>query len=70
MSPPRVRGCGGAEDGPAALRRTGPTQPRDVHRRRRIQPWSLIPNCYELRGEGKVIRGFGADLWRIRVAEL
>jgi hypothetical protein len=48
-----VRGCGGAEEGPLALRRTGPMQPRDVRRQRRIQPWSLIPDCYELRCEGK-----------------
>jgi hypothetical protein len=34
-----------------------------VRRQRRIQPWSLIPDCYELRGDGKVIGGFGADLW-------
>jgi hypothetical protein len=31
-SPPRVRGGGGAKEGPAALRRTGPTQPRDLRR--------------------------------------
>jgi hypothetical protein len=42
-----VRGCGGAEEGPAALRRTGPTQPRDVRQQRRIQPWALqiVMNC-------------------------
>jgi hypothetical protein len=53
-----------------ALRRTGLTQPRDVRRQRRIQPWSLIPDCYELRCEGKVIGGLGADLWKIRAAAL
>jgi hypothetical protein len=37
-SPPQVRGRGGAEEGPMTLRRTGPTQPRDVRRQRRIQP--------------------------------
>jgi hypothetical protein len=57
---------GEAEEGPAALRRTGQTQPRDVRRQRRIQPWSLIPDCYELRCEGKVIGGFGTDLWKLR----
>jgi hypothetical protein len=47
VSSPRVRGCGGAEEGPAALRRTGPTQPRDVRQQRRIQPWALqiVMNC-------------------------
>jgi hypothetical protein len=69
-SPPRVRRRGRAEEGPAALRRIGPTQPRDVRRQRRIQPWSLIPDCYELQCKGKVIGGFGTDLWRIRAAEL
>jgi hypothetical protein len=33
-----------------------------VRRQRRIQPWFLILDCYEMRCEGKVIRGFGADL--------
>jgi hypothetical protein len=42
-----------------ALQRTGPTEPRDVRRQRRIQPWSLIPDCYELQCEGKVIGGLG-----------
>jgi hypothetical protein len=46
-----------------ALRRTVLTQPRDVRRQRRNQPWSLIPDCYDLRREGKVIGGLGADLW-------
>jgi hypothetical protein len=30
-----------------------------VRRQRRIQPWSVIPDCYGLRCEGKVIGGFG-----------
>jgi hypothetical protein len=33
-------------------------------------PAYLIPDCYELRFEGKVMGGFGADLWRIRAVEL
>jgi hypothetical protein len=65
-SPPRVRRRAGAEEGPAALRRTGPTQPRDVRRQRRVQPWSLIPDCYELRCEGKVIGGLGLICGGIR----
>jgi hypothetical protein len=32
-----------------------------VHQQRRIQPWSLIPDCHDLRCEGKVIGGFGAN---------
>jgi hypothetical protein len=70
VSPPRVRRRGGAEEGPATLRRTWPTQPRDVRRQRRIQPWSLIPDCYELRCEGTVIGGLEADVWKIRAAVL
>jgi hypothetical protein len=31
---------------------------------------SLIPDCYELRCEGKVIGGLEADLWKIRAAVL
>jgi hypothetical protein len=40
-------------------------QPRDVCRQCRIQPWSMIPDCYELRCEGKVIGGLGLIYGRL-----
>jgi hypothetical protein len=36
-----------------------------VRRQRRIQPWSLIPYCYELRWRGSELRRFGDDLWKL-----
>jgi hypothetical protein len=44
-SSPRVRGRGGAEEGPAALRRIGLTYPRVVCRQHRIQSCALILDC-------------------------
>jgi hypothetical protein len=35
------------------LWRTGPTQPRDVRRQRRIQPWSLIPDVMNCDARGR-----------------
>jgi hypothetical protein len=48
------------------LRRTGPTQPRDVRRQRRIQPWSLIPDCYGLRREEGNCEDWGLICGEIR----
>jgi hypothetical protein len=62
-SPPRVRGHGGAGEGPAVLRRIEPTQHKHVCRQHRIRPLSLILDYYELQCQWKVIEGFGADLW-------
>jgi hypothetical protein len=61
-----VRGRGGAEEGPTALQRTRPTQPRDVRRQHRIQPWSLILDCYGLRREEGNCEDWGLICGEIR----